>query len=52
MPGRFAVKIDGKERIVELLSVTSGAHSIALLGGFGLDVDAMWADAERFPDEE
>lgn len=25
---------------------------IAGLDGFVLDLDAMWADAERFPDEE
>jgi Uma2 family endonuclease len=40
------------ERIVELLSAATGAHLIAGLDGFVLDLDAMWADAERFPDEE
>jgi Uma2 family endonuclease len=48
------VEVLGSEggRVIELLSASAGAHAIPSLDGFVLDVDAMWADAERFPDEE
>jgi Uma2 family endonuclease len=40
------------ERVVQLLSAASGAHVIAGLEGFVLDLDAMWSDADRLPDED
>lgn len=39
-------------RVVEQLCAASGRHAIPGLGGFELDLDAMWIDAERFPDED
>jgi Uma2 family endonuclease len=39
-------------QLVEQLSARAGKHAITGLDGFELDIDAMWADAERLPDEE
>jgi Uma2 family endonuclease len=39
-------------RVVELLAAAEGAHPIPGCDGLVVDLDAMWAEADRFPDED
>lgn len=38
-------------RFVEVLAESDGAHKVPGMGGLTLDLDAMWAEIERWPDE-
>jgi Uma2 family endonuclease len=39
-------------RFVEILAESAGAHAVPGLDGLSIDFDALWAEVDRWPDDE